>query len=69
MALEAARLSNETQQRVSRERFIREITDQMQRAPDMSSLMRITAEELNKTLTTSRVYLWLGNGNNDEPNQ
>jgi GAF domain-containing protein len=68
MALEAARLSNETQQRVSRERFIREITDQIQRAPDMPSLMRITAEELNKTLASSRVYLWLGTENGDEPN-
>jgi GAF domain-containing protein len=68
MALEAARLSNETQQRVSRERFIRQITDQMQRAPDMASLMHITAEELKRALNSSRVYLWLDTEGTDVPN-
>ena len=59
-ALETARLSEEAQRRVAHERFIREISDRMQRAPDMASLMRITAEELNKVLNASRTYVRLG---------
>jgi GAF domain-containing protein len=59
-ALETARLSEEAQRRVAHERFIREISDRMQRATDMKSLMRITAEELNTVLSASRTYVRLG---------
>jgi GAF domain-containing protein len=60
LALETARLSEETRQRVTRERLIREISDQMQRATDLEALMRITAEELNKALGASHTYVRLG---------
>jgi GAF domain-containing protein len=60
LALETARLSQETQRHAERERFIREVTDEMQRATDMETLMRVTAEALNKALSASRTYVRLG---------
>jgi PAS domain S-box-containing protein len=54
------RLFEGTQARAERERTIREISDQMQRATDMETLMRITAEELNRALGGSRTYVRLG---------
>ncbi len=59
-ALESARLYRQTQLRAAREGVIREISDQMQRAPDLSALVRITTEALNKTLGGSRVYVRWG---------
>jgi GAF domain-containing protein/ABC-type uncharacterized transport system substrate-binding protein len=59
-ALERARLFQETQRRVTRERVIREISDKMQRATDQESLMRVAAEELNRILGASRTYVRLG---------
>ena len=56
-ALESARLYQDTQRRAARESTIREIADDMQRATDMQSLLRITAEGLNRTLRSSRVYV------------
>jgi GAF domain-containing protein len=60
VTLENARLFQEAQARADRERVIREISDQMQRATDMEALMRITAEELNEALGGSRAYVRLG---------
>ncbi len=60
VALESARLYQDTQRRAARERLLREISDQMQRAADMEALMRITTEELNKALGSSRAYVRLG---------
>jgi PAS domain S-box-containing protein len=60
VALENMRLFEQTQARAERERAIREISDQMQRATDMETLMRITAEELNRALGGSRTYVRLG---------
>jgi GAF domain-containing protein/ABC-type uncharacterized transport system substrate-binding protein len=59
-ALERARLFQETQRRVNRERIIREVSDKMQRATDQEALMRVTAEELNRILGASRTYVRLG---------
>jgi GAF domain-containing protein len=56
------RLFEQAQARAERERAIREISDQMLRATDMETLMRITAEELNKALSGSRAYVRLGTG-------
>jgi GAF domain-containing protein len=72
VALESARLYQDTQRRAARESILREISDRMQRAPDMQSLMRITTEELNKALGASRTYVRLGtealpSSNGDEP--
>jgi GAF domain-containing protein/HAMP domain-containing protein len=59
VALESARLYQATQRRAAHERSVGEISDQMQRATDMETLMRITAEELNRTLSGSRAYVRL----------
>lgn len=59
-ALESARLYRQTQLRAAREGVIRDISDQMQRAADLSALMRVTTEALNKTLGGSRVYVHWG---------
>ncbi|HNT74908.1 MAG TPA: GAF domain-containing protein [Anaerolineae bacterium] len=60
VALEGARLYRETQRRAAREQATREISDVLQRATGMDALMRIAAEELNKVLGSSRVYVRLG---------
>lgn len=57
--LERARLYRDTQQTAMREQLLREISDEIGRASDMSSLMRITAEALNRRLGGSRVYVRL----------
>jgi PAS domain S-box-containing protein len=59
-ALQRARLFEQTQSRARRERVIRDIADQMQRAADVESLMRITAEELTRALSASRAYVQMG---------
>jgi len=59
IALQNARLFEEAGARARQERVIREISDQMQRAADMETLMRITAEELNRALGGSRTYVRL----------
>lgn len=60
VALESARLYEDTQRRAARERAIREITDEMERATDIESLMRITAESLIQTLGGARAAVRLG---------
>lgn len=60
IALESARLYQDTQRRAARERVLREFADQMQRASDIQTLIRATAEELNRILGGSRSYVRLG---------
>ena len=57
LALEAVRLSQASARRAARERVIRGISDAMQRATDLETLMRITAEELNRSINGSRTYV------------
>jgi PAS domain S-box-containing protein len=59
-AMERARLLEETRTRAAQESVVGEIAARMQQATDMESLMRVTAEELNKVLAASRVYVRLG---------
>jgi GAF domain-containing protein len=60
LTIENLRLMDETQRRAARERLVNELSEQMQRAPDMETLMRITAEGLNKTLGGSRAFVRMG---------
>ncbi len=60
VALESARLYQDTQRRAARERMTREITDALQRATDMESLMRIATEELVRALGGTQGYMRLG---------
>jgi GAF domain-containing protein len=59
-ALQRARLLEQTQSRARRERVIRDIADRMQRAVDVESLVRVTAEELARALGASRAYVRMG---------
>jgi PAS domain S-box-containing protein len=60
LALENARLYQDTQRRAARERMTREITDAVQSATDMESLMRIATEELVRALGGGQGYMRLG---------
>ncbi len=59
VALERAQLWEEAQRRAERERLIGDISDQMQRATDISSLLRIAATGLNRALDGSRAFVQL----------
>jgi GAF domain-containing protein len=60
LTVENLRLMDETQRRAVRERLVSEISDRMQRATDMTDLMRITAEGLNEALNGSRTLVQMG---------
>jgi len=60
LTIETLRLMDETQRRAVREQLIGEIANRMQQATDMQGLMHIMAQELNRALGGSRVYVRLG---------
>jgi GAF domain-containing protein/HAMP domain-containing protein len=55
LALENARLFNEAQQRVARERSIGEITARIGAAHDVDSILRVTAQEIGKAIGDSEI--------------
>ncbi len=57
MALDGARMYQDSQRRAIREQMTREITDALQRAVSMESLMHIVTEELNQSLGGARTYV------------
>jgi len=59
VALEGARLYQETQQRAAREQLSREITDKMRRATDMETLIQTTVQEVFAAFGTE-VFVQLG---------
>ncbi len=59
-ALDGARLHQDTLRRAAREQLIRQISEHLQQAVDMESLLRTTTEELYKVLGTSRAYVRMG---------
>jgi GAF domain-containing protein len=59
-ALQNARLLERAESRATQERLVGEITEQMQRATDVQSLMRIAAEGLTRALGASRAYVRMG---------
>ncbi|HET90307.1 MAG TPA: GAF domain-containing protein [Chloroflexi bacterium] len=59
VALERAQLWEEAQRRAEHEQLIGEISDHMQRAADIESLLRIAATGLNKALGGSRAFVRL----------
>jgi GAF domain-containing protein len=58
-ALEGARLYRDTQRRAARESLLGEISDRMQRAPDVERLMQIAVREVAAALGTSGVFVQL----------
>ena len=59
VALDSARLYEETQRLAQRERLARQITERVRAAPDMESIAQIAAEELIKALGGSRGFVKL----------
>jgi len=60
LALESARLYQDTQRRAAREQMVGQITDQMQRASDMDMLVHGTLETLQTLLGASYSVVHLG---------
>jgi GAF domain-containing protein/HAMP domain-containing protein len=60
VALESARLYQETQRRAVRERLTHEITDKMRRASSVEDIVQAAVDELHKALGTSRTFVRLG---------
>ncbi|MBE9506415.1 MAG: GAF domain-containing protein [Chloroflexi bacterium] len=60
VALESARLYQDTQRRAARERLAREITDKMRRAAGVDSIIQVAVDELFGVLGTSRAFVRLG---------
>ncbi len=59
VALESARLYQDTQSRAAREQLAREITDKMRRAADVDALLRVVVEETSRALGVSQAYVSL----------
>ncbi len=59
LAIENARLFDDTQQRAAREQLAREITDKMRAEPDIDSIIETGLGELAKSLGVSRTYVKL----------
>jgi len=57
LALENARLFDETRQRATREQLARQITDKMRSAPNVDSIVETGLTELAKALGVSRTYV------------
>jgi GAF domain-containing protein len=60
IALDSARLYQETQRRASREQAIRQITEKMRRTVDVETILQSTVAELAKALGAPRAYVRLG---------
>jgi GAF domain-containing protein len=60
IALDSARLYQQTQRRASREHAIRQITETMRRTVDVETILQDTVTELARTLGAPRAYIRLG---------
>ena len=69
VVLENIRLLEAAQRRAAREQAARDVTDRMRQAPDMGSLLQITAESLLETLGGGGAYVRLGVPTAERPDQ
>ncbi|MGC9334176.1 MAG: GAF domain-containing protein, partial [Anaerolineae bacterium] len=60
IALDSARLHQDTQRRAAREQAIRQITEKMRGSVDVETILQSTVVELSKVLGASRAYVRLG---------
>lgn len=60
LAAERLRLFDETRRRIAQEQIIRQITEQMQRAADVETILRSTATQLGQVTGAPRTYIRLG---------
>jgi GAF domain-containing protein len=66
LALEGARLYQETQRRALQEQLTRQITDKVRAAPDISTIAQTAAEELVKALGGVRGFVKLDTNKSDD---
>ena len=67
LALEGARLYQDTQQRAARERMIGEITSHMRESLDVETILRTTADEIYQTLGLEEVAIRLVSDDDNPP--
>jgi GAF domain-containing protein len=60
IALESARLYEETQRRAAFEKLTREVTTQMRQSLDIDTVIRIAAAEFKRVLDLSEVEIRMG---------
>jgi len=60
VALEGARLYQDTQRRAAREQLTREITDRMRRAANVEAIVQTAVDDLSRVLGTPRTFVRLG---------
>jgi GAF domain-containing protein len=68
VALENARLLQQTQTRAHREQILREITDRIRGSVDMDTILRTTAQEVGRALDRP-AFVYLGNKDNGQSTQ
>jgi GAF domain-containing protein len=66
VALESARLYEDTQRRAARERLTREITDSMRRATDIDELLQTTVQEIGNALGMPGAFVRLNPPEQDQ---
>lgn len=62
LALENARLFNQTQRRAATERAIGDVSSRLSASSDIDDILRLTVEELGKLLTNSEIAIQIGDG-------
>jgi len=60
IALESARLFDQTQKRAARERVIGDVSSKMRETLDLESVLQTTARELRDVLGISAAEVWIG---------
>jgi GAF domain-containing protein len=65
VALESARLYEETQKRVAYEQLTRDVTNQMRESLDIDTVLRIAAAEFKRALDLSEVEIRMGQGTDE----
>jgi GAF domain-containing protein len=65
LALENARLFEETARRADQERVISQVTSRISESTDISRILQTTIEELNRTLGATRTFVQLSQDDND----
>jgi GAF domain-containing protein len=67
LALENARLFEETMRRAQRERTVSEITDRIYSASDARSVLQVAAEELRRITGSARAVVRVSQGKSETP--
>ena len=66
VALESARLYEDTQRRAARERVVGEVTSRMRESLDMEKVMQTAAREIQRALNLDRLVVRLGKPGEEE---